>query len=148
MPPYLYYLSTLHTHYTMTRDNAIAAGGGRDRGGGNYRGTHKSGNPSSGKQSPSAQKFTLQAERRMQATFSNILEQIANYIQLTFEDGQIVADSIANLVIEENQLRLRTICEETAQMKQTTAGSPERLIGDFQWDRLDRIVETEKGRMQ
>ena len=88
MSPYLYYLSTLHTHYTMTRDNAITAGGGRDKSGGNYRGTNKSGNSGSGKQSPSAQKFTLQAEGRMQATFSNILERIANYIQLTFEDGQ------------------------------------------------------------
>ena len=36
----------------------------------------------------------------MQATFSNILERIANYIQLTFEDGQTAADSIANLVLE------------------------------------------------
>ena len=84
MHPYLYYLSTLHTHYTMTRDNAITAGGGRDRSGGNYRGTHKSGNSSSGKQSPSAHKFTLQAEGRMQATFSNILERIANYIPVDF----------------------------------------------------------------
>ena len=44
-------------------------------------GTNKSGNSGSGKQFPSAQKFTLQAEGRMQATFSTVLDRIANAIQ-------------------------------------------------------------------
>ena len=50
---------------------------------------------------------------------------------------------IANLVIEENQQRLRTICEEAVQMKQSQAGSPEQLIGDF-WKTAMDSVRTER----
>ena len=86
----------------MTRDNGTTSGGGRDRSSGNSRGPSKGGNSGSGvtKSTPIDQKFTLQSDGRMQATFSTVLDRIANAIQQSFEHGQTVADSIINLRLE------------------------------------------------